>query len=146
MLRTTIQTTDESGKELPISTDLLVKVRRAADILTEMFRKVGEKFDIGARWWFELRGGNYTSFLRLTSAGGGTSDTEFPDAELHSDGSIRRWLSTSTRAFVSILSDEVDRHIKDIFHGMYTTLAELRDEYAGEIAQPEDRGTLQPNP
>jgi hypothetical protein len=145
MLRTTIQTTDDSGKELPIPAELLAKVRRGAELLAEVFRQIGEKFDFEARWWFELREENYVAFLRLTSAEGGTSDSEFPGAELDGDASIRRWLSTPTKAFVNILSEEVNRRIADIFRGIYSTLAELRNEYAGEVAQPEDRGTLQTN-
>jgi hypothetical protein len=147
MLRTTIQTTDEeTGQELPVPDKLLAKVRRAADLLPEVLGKVGEKFDIEARWWFEQRNGNCAAVLRLTSAAGGTSTSEVPSAELGDDATIRRWLWTPTGNFVNILSEEVNHQISGVFREIYATLAELRNEYAGEIAQPADRGTLQTNP
>lgn len=119
----------------------------AADLLAEMLHKVGEKCDIEARWWFEPKQANRcAAFLRLTSAAGGTLNSEFPIAELDSDDSIRRWLWTPTGAFAKIMSEEVERHIADIFRGIYATLAEWRNEDAGEIAQLADRGTLQTNP
>lgn len=147
MLRTIIQTQEEgTGKELPIPADLLDRVQRAAGILEQMLHKVGEKFDIEARWWFEPRKGDFAVFLGLTGASGEVLTSEFPVADLGDDDSIRRWLWTPTGTFVNILSEELDRYIADIFRGIYAALEEWRNEDAGEIAQPADRGTLQTNP
>jgi hypothetical protein len=114
MLRTTIQTTDKEGKELPIPADLLAKVRRAADILATMLHKVGEKLDIVAHWWFDpVPGKGLTAFLLLTLANRAVR-YEFPDQELWSDDSIRHWLWKPIDKFIPVLSEEVDRMLADI--------------------------------
>lgn len=127
MLRTTIQTTDKEGKELPIPPELLAKVRRAADILATMLQKVGEKLDIVAHWWFDpLPGKGLTAFLLLTLADRAVR-SEFPDQELWSDDSIRQWLWKPIDKFLPVLSKEVDRMLADIrrdLAALATTAAE----------------------
>lgn len=129
MLRTTIQTTDEgTGKELLVPADLRAKVQRAADILSAMLHKVGEKFDIEARWWFEPKPRNdFAVVLRLSSAEGGLLASEFPKAYLDSDDSIRSWLWTPTGNFTDILSDELDREFARIRHGLEVFVAEGKE-------------------
>jgi hypothetical protein len=119
MLRTIIQTREEgTGKELPIPADLLAKVRRAADILETMLRKVGEKFDIEAHWLFEPGVGNELNvWLRLTSGSRGSS-CPFPKTALQDDASIRRNLWKPIDFLIPVWSEEVDRMFERIRHNL----------------------------
>lgn len=146
MLRTTIQTTDEGGKELPIPTDLRAKVQRADELLRADLAKLAAEFDIEAQWHFERRlRDEFAVVLRLSRDGEEVS-SEPTHAHLSSDDSIRRWLWTPTGAFVNILSAQAKREIADAFRKIYATLDEWRNDDAGEIAQSADRGTFQTSP
>jgi hypothetical protein len=110
MLRTTIQTTDEAGKELPIPPDLRAKVQRAADILADTLQRVGKVFDIVARWRCDRApDGDIEVRLDLTSEGRGATDYEFPSDVLGSDEATARRLWDPIRSLIPVLSEEVDR-------------------------------------
>jgi hypothetical protein len=113
MLRTTIQTTDEeTGKELPIPPDLRAKVQRAADTLAEVLRKVGEKFDIKARWYFDRGPGqDFEVWLSLWAEGmeGKGILFPFPRADLQDAQSTRRTLWKPIGFIIPPLSEQVDR-------------------------------------
>lgn len=145
MLRTTIQTRDEiTGEELPVPADLRTRVERAAELLQADLAKLATKFDIEAQWLFERRSNELAAVLRLSSTAAVVSSEPTP-AQLTSDDAVRRWLWTPTGAFVNILSERGNREIADAFRGIYATLEECRNEDAGEVAHPADRGTLQTN-
>jgi hypothetical protein len=118
MLHTTIQTTDEAGKELPIPPDLRAKVQRAAKILGEVLRGVGEKFDIDVRWRFACAAGSEVEIQLILIAPSGAMagplsvTYPFPKEDLSTDESIRRALWKPIKPFTDILSEEVDREFK----------------------------------
>jgi hypothetical protein len=120
MLRTTIQTTDESGKELPIPADLLARVRRAADILEDMLRKVADKIDINARWWFDPEAESEPAVLLSLSV----EDRAFlkpfpyPREALRDDDSIRRQLWTPIKYLLPQLDEVVDRQFESVRRGL----------------------------
>jgi hypothetical protein len=115
MLRTTIQTTDEAGKELPVPPDLLAKVRRAAELLEGILRRAGKVFEIESRWRFERApGGALVARLDLTSGNRGATGYEFSPNELASDETITRGLWEPIRLLTPILSEEVDRDFERI--------------------------------
>ncbi len=122
MLRTIIQTADpKTGVELPIPVGLREQVRHAADILEYQLRRVGERFEIEARWWFERSATNdFPVFLSLTTANRGASSYEFPKAALGDDDSIRSHLWTPIEHVIPALSEEVDRQFERIRHDLAT--------------------------
>lgn len=116
MLRTTIQTKEEgTGKELPVPAELLAKVRRAAELLEGVLRRVGRVFEIEARWRFE--GGPSSGFtvrLDLTSGGRGATGYALPSAELDTEEKIARALWEPIRCLTPVLSEEADRDFERI--------------------------------
>ncbi|MBP3957446.1 hypothetical protein J8F10_19540 [Gemmata sp. G18] len=129
MLRTTIQTIDEeTGKEQPVPTDLLKKVRRAADILEQLLRRVGEKFDVEARWRFDrIVVSDFAVLLSLTTADGGVLSYEFPKEDLESDESIRSRLWTPIGHFGAVLSGELDRDLERIRRDLQSLVTSTGD-------------------
>ncbi len=121
-------------------------MQRADELLRADLAKLAAVFDIEAQWIFERRPQNeFAVVLRLSCADGAVSYEPTP-AHLSSDDSIRRWLWTPTKPFVNILSAQSSREIADAFRKIYATLDEWRADYAGEVAQSTDRGTLQTSP
>jgi hypothetical protein len=120
MLRTTIQTTDEAGKELPIPPDLLSKVRRAAELLGSELGEVAEKFDIESKWWFvPARNGAFEVKFDLTTKNltrtqnVGLMSSTLPADALADDDSILRALrprlSQFARSLSGIVKEEFER-------------------------------------
>jgi hypothetical protein len=113
MLHTIIQTRHErTGKELPIPADLLERVQRADGILKEMLHKVGEKFEIKARWWFDPNpGGDFEVLLSLWTEGmeGQGGLFPFPKADLEDAEATRHTLRKSIGLIIPPLSAQVDR-------------------------------------
>jgi hypothetical protein len=124
MLRTTIQTTDKEGKELPIPAEFLEKVQRAADVLATMLREVGEKFEIDIHWRFERMAGKElavgVSIVAHNVQEPGTKSVTWTLSkdDLASDASIRRTLWSAINLLIPILSKEVDRMLARIRHDL----------------------------
>jgi len=122
MLRTTIDTADaKTGKELPIPADLLAKVQRADAILKSLLHKVGEKFDVEARWWFEPGTGREADVLLSLSTSEKSTLYPFPKTDLRDDESMRRSLWKPLGFLVPLLKEEVDRDFARIRQALATT-------------------------
>lgn len=125
MLSTTIQTTDEMGKELPISPDLRAKVQRAADLLEAELGEVVEKFDIESKWRFvPEKGGTFGIKFDLTTKNltrtqnVGLFNNTLPLEALKDDESILRSLRTPmwhfSRTLSGVLKEELERIRRDL--------------------------------
>lgn len=130
MLRTTIQTTDEStGKEIPVPADLLAKVRRASDILADVLRKVASKIDISVRWSFAPRVAAETITLLSFSVenGGFANPFAFTAEDLRDAESVRGHLCTPIKQLLLPQLDEVvDRQFEGVRRG-FEALAAVED-------------------
>jgi hypothetical protein len=115
MLRTIIQTREEgTGKELAVPGDLREKVERAAEILAAMLGKIGEQFDIEARWWFDSEPGPTPAVMLSLSSSGRAISSEIPTDDLRDDDSISRRLRIPIKHLVPAWSQEVDRQLSRI--------------------------------
>ena len=128
MLSTTIQTVEEgTGKPQPIPEELLAKVQRADSILKTLLYKVGEKFDIKARWWFDPGAHNqFDVMLSLSTAEQGTC-YPFPKNDLRDDETIRHRLWTPIGFLIPHLEEQVDRNFENVRRGLQALTATSGD-------------------
>ena len=113
MLRTTIETTDDSGKELPIPPDLRAKVERASQVVATDLAKLGEKFLIEVRWRFDRDDSGFCVRLDFRTAHNGHS-VSVPLEKLKSEDDTRRWLWKPLWALSELLSGELDLELRRI--------------------------------
>ena len=121
MLRTTIQIgKEDTGRELPIPEDLLTKVRRAANVLEDMLRKVAKKIDIDARWLVDREpGSDFKVLLCLSVAEKACLQPfSFPREDLRDEDSIRRQLWTPIKYLLPQLDEVVDRQLESVRRGL----------------------------
>lgn len=111
MLRTTIQTTDETGKELPIPADLRAQVQRAAGIVENYLHKLGGRFDIEVSWRFTPEGADELSLGLDVRTANNRHHVSVPLDQLDTEESTRRWLWDPLWVVGEFLSDELDRDI-----------------------------------
>ena len=119
MLRTKILTVDgETGKELPLPAELRPRVQRAALMLEKMLHKVGERFDIEARWSFDPEPGRGFAVVLTLSMGDRSTRYTVPQDDLRDDEFIRRRLWTPIGALIPFLEEEVDRQLESVRRGI----------------------------